>query len=241
MPARERPSERPSEGPSEGHSAAAEAILRLVLPAERAAAIVGDVVETHQGRSPAIWWPTVFGVVFSTLRQQIAGAALTMLACAGCSWLVFMAFSLAFTAAGAAVAYVGWTATRLATEHTGLELVRDAFGWRALPPPSIGALLFVAQAVAMWIAAPYLTGKMAARWCAGRELAVCVVMAAVWPVLAYAAPLVIVRMSWTYAGLHGTVGTSATWLGVPLMMLFVLCGGYRQRVLKAREPVPARG
>jgi hypothetical protein len=215
--------------PSDPRLAAAEAVLRLVIPDDRAAAAAGDLAEVLNDKPAWRWCVPVLGIAASGLRGQILPAMVPMLAFACLAWVVFMAAAVAFTAAGVSVAYIGWTTMRVGSEHTGLELLVHALGFDAIPSTPLGALMFWGQALAMWTAAPYFTGTLAARWWAGRELAVCVVMAAMWPLFAYAAPLVLVRTSWSYAGLQGVVGTSESLVGVPLMMIFVLLGGYRVR------------
>ena len=137
-----------------------------------------------------------------------------------------MAASIVLTVICVIAGAAGWAVVSLAAGHTGFELLMDAFMLRVPWPPHLSLLVFWMQGLGMWMAAPYITIRVGARWWPGRELPLAVACAFVWGVLATTVPLVIVPGVWTPSpGVEIPLGTSDGLLGIVLVAIFTLGGG----------------
>lgn len=207
-------------------AAAAERLLLLFETPERVAAVIGDLVESAEARSRWRFWRSVLGTAVSLLGTQIAGGGVALIGTALAGWFAYMAASLVLTVICVIAGAAGWALVSLVTGHTGFELLIDAFRLRVPWPPQMSLLVFWMQALGMWMAAPYLTIRVGARWWPRRELPLAVVCAFVWAVLATTVPLVIVPGVWTpTAGVEIPLGTSDGALGIVLVAIFTLSGG----------------
>jgi hypothetical protein len=207
-------------------AALAERLLLLVETPERVAAVIGDLVESAEARSRWRFWRSVAGTAVSLIGTQIAGGGVALVGTAVAGWFAYMAASLVLTGVCVIAGAAGWAVMSFVAGHTGFELLMDAFRLRMSWPPQTSLLVFWMQALGMWMAAPYLTIRVGARWWPGRELPLAVVCAFVWGVLATAVPLVIVPGVWTpTAGVQISLGTSDSALGIALVAIFTLSGG----------------
>jgi hypothetical protein len=207
-------------------AARAERLLLLIDTPQRVAALVGDIVESAEARSRWRFWRSVLGTAVSLLGKQIAGGGVALIGTALAGWFVYMAASIVLTVICAILGAAGWAVVSFVTGHTGFELVMNAFTFRLTWAPHMSLLVFWMQALGMWMAAPYLTIRVGARWWPGRELPLAAVCAVVWAVLATTAPLVFVPGVWTpAAGVEIPLGTSDSLLGIVLIAFFTLRGG----------------
>ena len=207
-------------------AAAAERLLLLIETPERVAAVIGDLVESADARSRVRFWRSVLGTAVSLLGTQIAGGGLALIGTVLAGWFAYMAASIVLTVICVIAGAAGWAVVSLAAGHTGFELLMDAFMLRVPWPPRLSLLVFWMQALGMWMAAPYLTIRVGARWWPGRELPLTVACAFVWGVLATTVPLVIVPGVWTLSpGVEIPLGTSDSLLGIVLVAIFTLGGG----------------
>jgi hypothetical protein len=189
-------------------------------------AVIGDLIESAEARSRWRFWRSVLGTAVSLIGTQIAGGGVALIGTALAGWFVYMAASLVLTVIFVTAGAAGWALMSLVAGHTGLELLLDAFRLRLPWPSHTSLLVFWMQALGMWIAAPYLTIRVGARWWPGRELPLAVVCTSVWGVLATIVPLVIVPGVWRpTAGVEIALGTSAGALGIVLVAIFTLGGG----------------
>jgi hypothetical protein len=210
----------------------AEAILSLVVRPERAASAVGDLMETFGESASWSFWMAVARLSVSSLLEQTVSSPFAMVASAVFGWFLYMAISLVLTFGGVVMGTLAWGILYFGAHHTGLELVVNALKLRFDWPPAPLELTSWVQPVVMWMAAPYQTGRLAARSWPGRELAMCAVLICVWVVLASVVPLVIIPGSWTPPGrpdFRIATGTSASPVAIPLMLVFVFLAALRQR------------
>jgi hypothetical protein len=144
----------------------AERLLSKVATPERAASIVGDLVETSPGET--MFWVSVLRIGVSLLWKDVAAHPVRMagLATAGAAMNIIMLAPF-----GAA-----WFLLLIAFGLLGAALHRDM---------TIAATpMFVVMVVCAAIPAPFMTGRWIARRSAGKELAPCLVLSvlafAVW-------------------------------------------------------------
>lgn len=142
----------------------AEQLLSKVATPERAASIVGDLVETSPGET--MFWVSVLRIGVSLLWKDVAAHPVRIagLATAGAAMNIIMLAPF-----GAA-----WFLLLIALGLLGAALHRD-MAIAATP-------MFVVMVVCAAIPAPFMTGRWIARRSAGKELAPCLVLS----VLAYA-------------------------------------------------------
>ena len=179
---------------------------------------------------------TVLGTAVSLIGRQIAGGGVALIGTAVAGWFAYMAASLVLTVVCVIAGAAGWALVLLLAGHTAFELLMDAFRLRAPWPAQMPLLVFWMQALGMWMAAPYLTIRVGARWWPGRELPLAAVCAFVWAVLATTVPLVIVPGVWTpSAGVEIPLGTSDGALGIVLVAIFTLGGGVSAAAERTRR------
>jgi hypothetical protein len=174
---------------------AAHWVLGLLAPRERAAAIAGDLLEDAGGRSRLWFWTTLTRVAVALLYTDARRTPFPLLAFAVLTWLAFMLVSVLLIALGMAGAALLWVVAYVFSHHTGVELITSYFRLRVdwgLPP---AAMLYVVELVMLAIAAPFQTGRFAARCWPQRELAAATMMAVTWPMMATLVPLVGGRMA----------------------------------------------
>ena len=207
-------------------AALAERLLLLVETPERVAAVIGDLVESADARSRWRFWRSVLGPAVSLIGTQITGGGAALMGTALAGWFAYMAASLLRTLIVVIAGAAAWVVMSFVAGHTGFELLMDVFRLRLPWPSHMSLLVFWMQALGMWMAAPYVTIRVGARWWPGRELPLAVVCAFVWGVLATAVPLVIVPGVWRPApGVEIALGTSDGALGIVLVAIFTLGGG----------------
>ena len=210
----------------------AENLLALVLPRERAAAAVGDLLESASGRTRWSLWTSTGRLFATVVADQIAGSPFALLASAAVGWLVYMTATVVLMLPGMLAALLAWGVTSFFSNHTAVELVTGMFGISIGWPPTTLQLAHVVQPLVMWIAAPYAAGRLAARFWPEREVTIAVMLMLAWPALAMWAPLVIMPDSWSVPGradLQIATGTSASIVGIASMLFFVWCGAVRER------------
>jgi hypothetical protein len=202
----------------------AQRILSLAVSSERAAAIVGDLVETAPHRGRAWFWTSLVRLVAASLTEAVRQAPLRFVGWAAISWFVYGVVSLVLTGVGLAASFPLWGIASVLSNHTGVELMTDWLGVRidwGVPAPG---LMRAIELVMLAAAAPFLTGRLAACWWPQRELAAALVMSAIWPLMALLVPLVGFR-------------AGATIDLVPVMVTCMLLGAVWSRV---RQPSPPR-
>jgi hypothetical protein len=184
-------------------------LLSLILPSERASAIVGDLLEETAARGR--FWMHVAGTAGATLGNGVMAAPLAMYVGAGLGWFVYMAVCLGLILVGWAVAGLLWGALYVVGTHTGIELLGDLFQLRVGWPPPSDALGRAVEISVMSAVAPCLFGRASARHWSGSELVAGVIVALVWPLLSMLVP---------FAAFY----TRATLWMMPVVAAFVLAG-----------------
>jgi hypothetical protein len=168
----------------------AEWILSLVVPPDRAASTVGDLME-DAGKGGWLWfWMCVARTALAFLLRNLAAAPLRLTGFAVLGWFAYMTASVILWLCGFVLATLLWGMAYFFTHHTGLELVanllRIRFDW---PPPPTGVMHWM-EALMVWMMAPFQVGRFAARCWPGREVAAWIVMLMVWPLMAVFVPFV---------------------------------------------------
>jgi hypothetical protein len=192
---------------------AAQALLSLVLPEARAAAVVGDLLEDPAARGLR-FWVDVARTAAGALGRSLATAPPGMFGAAVVGWFVYMLASLLFTLAGVLLLYVVWALLYLAASHTGVELITDAAGWR-VGWPDLDAAAPLVGLVAMCLVAPFWFGRESARRFHGSEVTAGVIVALVWQLMAVLVPFALF--------------TRATAAIMPVIGVCVIAGAVRAR------------
>jgi hypothetical protein len=116
-----------------------------------------------------------------------------------------------------------WGLGYFLTHHTGAELLADLLririGWS---PPPASVTHWLELPVIMTVA-PFHVGRLASRSWPGREIAACVVVLLVWPLMATLVPFV-------------AVSTRVSLEAVPLIQTFVLLGALWERHVSQHAP-----
>jgi hypothetical protein len=194
----------------------AEWILSLVMPRDRARAVVGDLVEEAAAQQRPRFWMCVARTALAFLGRNLTTAPLRLAGFAVAGWVVYMMVSVILLPSSFVLAPALAWAAKILTEHTGLELVA---AWLRVPPGSLfpeAAVRLGVELLIMLAVAPLLVGRFTARWWPGREIAACVMVALVWPFLAFFAPFV-------------AISTRLTLPMVPIVAAFVLAGALWER------------
>jgi hypothetical protein len=196
----------------------AETVIALVAPPERAAAIIGDLLERVPRRGETWFWLSVVRTLVATVWQQTGEAPIRMAMHAILGWFgyMLMAAMLLF------IAGISLTMLLLAWDvlgnHTGVELLKDAWPfstsvevdhqnplWRAIE-------LFIAA-----VLAPYLSGHRVVDLWEERGVAFTLVLGMLWASLSIVVPFVLTNR------VSGTL--------LPAIVFFMLAGVVRRRLL----------
>jgi hypothetical protein len=200
----------------------AQRILSLAVSSERAAAIVGDLMESAPHRGRTWFWTSLARLVAASLSADVRQAPFRFVGWAAISWLVYGVVGLVLTGVGLAANFPLWGIASIFSNHTGVELMTNWLGVRidwGVPAPG---LMRAIELVVLAAAAPFLTGRLAACWWPQRELAAALVMSAIWPLMAVLVPFVGYR-------------AAATIDLVPVMVTCMLLGAVWSRM---RQPSP---
>jgi len=205
----------------------AEQLLSVVMPRERAAAVVGDLLERVARRGETWFRPSLSRTTVSCVWRDLAATPFQLAGGAALAWFGYMLSSLLLmTAARVGLIAIG-LAFDVSAAHTGVELVAGPLRLVAyrLAPSGFTAPVEVVMALAV---VPYLAGTCVAdMW---RERAVAFVAAAgiLWAALVSLVP---------FAGFTLRVEHR----DLPAILLFMLAGVLRQRAFTSRSAAaPAR-
>jgi hypothetical protein len=199
----------------------AEAILSSIVAPERAAAIVGDLVEERRGR--ARFWMSVAHIALSATARDLRAAPFAMAGAAALAWFPYMALSLLLAMCGYVVVTLAWGLGYVLTHHTGFELLADVLRLRFDWPPVPSSVSHAMQAVVIWAVAPFRMGRFAGQCWRGHEVSISIVIMLMWSAMSVLVPFVM-------------VGVGASLAAMPLIQTFVLLGALSQRHAFARTP-----
>ncbi len=194
----------------------AEWTLALVTSRDRAAAVVGDLLEDATTRGACWFWSSVFRTAASLVWRDIVEhpARMAGLACGGLAveiGLILLALVLAGVA-GTAIGILG------------------AGSGPSAPLTSARSRLVVKLVVeaSFWVT-PFVVGRVLARWAPGRELAACLAYATLGSIFT-----IVIMIAWpgsdgvSFSGLlWGTLGDTAQ--STPLLVVGAVWGRYRLR------------
>ena len=138
-------------------------MLSLVVPANRAAAITGDLIESAPPRGIRFWMSLAY-VAFSLVLHDIGRTPVRMLVFGVIAWFVYMAVALAAVLAAVPAAWAAGWLWHLAANHTGVELLGVYVPLAPLLLTSAG------EAAALFAIAPFVMGRVLAHVWPGREL-----------------------------------------------------------------------
>ena len=203
---------------------AAHMLLSLVLPSERASAIVGDLLEetsTHSFR----FWTLIARTAATALGYGLMRARLSMFAGAGLGWLIYMFASLGLILVGWVIATVLWGLVYVFSHHTGVELLVNLLRVRLDWPPPSEALGRNVEIVVMCAVAPFSFGLASARYWRGSEVVAGTIIALVWQVTAIVMPF-------------AAFFTRATFMLMPVIGASVLAGAVWARIGSLRTVRP---
>ena len=204
----------------------AENLLSLVAPPDRAAAAIGDLLESVPCRGETWFWLSVVRTEGAFIGKQIRQEASRFVIHAVIAWFAYMLVALLLLVAGILVANIAWMSAYVLMNHTGVELVTGWLGWQlqdgwAPPVVTNGVEVFVMAA-----AAPYFCGRRVVDVWQERAVAFTVILAGVWLMLTTVVPV---------AGHFGNrVGPRMLAVIVPC----ILCGVVQQRLTAIRRLSP---
>jgi hypothetical protein len=201
----------------------AEALLSLVVPADRAASTVGDLMEEAGARGSLWFWQSVARLALSLLARDLRAAALAMAAASALSWFLYMGLCLVLGLGAYVVVTLIWGAAYILAHHTGLELLVDLLRLRFDWPPIPAWMTYAIQAIVFFAIAPVQIGRSSAPYVRGHELSLVLVMLLIWSSMAVFAPIVGVEIA-------------ATPRMMPVIVTFVLLGILMQRRRAAAPP-----
>lgn len=128
----------------------AEILLSLTSPSQRARAAVGDLMEHAEARGPLWFWTSVLHAATANVLRQWIAEPLRLIGIAIVLWLQFIGRCIV-----CAIAVIGvWACIYVADNHTGLELLTEAFGTHVplVPPaPVYGIGLWVLPSALAWM------------------------------------------------------------------------------------------
>lgn len=205
----------------------AETVITLVAPPERAAAIVGDLLERVPLRGETWFWVSVMRTVVATVWQQIGEAPIRMAMHAILVWFGYMlAIAMLLFIAGAGLIMLGLAWDVLAN-HTVIELLTRVWPFSTSFDVDHSNRLW--RAVELFIAAvlaPYLSGHRVVDLWQERAVAFTVMLAGVWLMLTRVVPLV------------GHFGDRVGPRMLAVIVPFILCGVVQQRLAAIRRTAP---
>ena len=205
----------------------AETIIVLVAPPQRAAAIVGDLLERVPRRGETWFWVSVVRTVVATVWQQIGEAPIRMAMNAILVWFGYMlAIAMLLLIFGASLIMLGLGWDVLAN-HTAVELLARAWPFATSFDADHSNALW--RAVELFIAAvlaPYLSGHRVVDLWQERAVAFTVILTGVWLTLITVVPLV------------GRFGDRVGPRMLAVIVPFILCGVVQQRLAAVRRTPP---
>lgn len=197
----------------------AEVILSLTVAPDRAASVVGDLVEERRG--PVWFWTSLARVALSSIGRDLLTAPLGMAVSAALAWFPYMALGLALASAGYVFVTLAWGFAYVLTHHTGLELLADVLRIRFDWPPIPSGVAYAVQAIAIWALAPFGMGRFGGQYWRGHELSISIVTMAIWSAMSILVPFV-------------AIGVRANLPVMPLILTFVLLGAVSARQASLR-------
>lgn len=161
----------------------AEWILSLAVPMDRAAGMVGDLMEEFGGHRFQFWVYVIRTELAYVLRELIA-QPLQLIFGASLAWLGYLLVGGFFAFVAYLVLIPAWGMVYFFGHHSGLELVADFMKFRLdwFPPPDW--VFHGIAALIKWIVVPFHMGRSLAKRSPGRELVSLVAMLIVWPLIA---------------------------------------------------------
>jgi hypothetical protein len=200
----------------------AEQLLAIFMRRDRAAAVVGDLLERVPRRGGTWFWLALTRTAFSSVWRDLSATPLQLAGGAVLVWFGYMLASVLLVM----VAGVGLTVAGLvfdvATAHTGMELVERVLRLVAfrLAPSGFTAPAEVVMALAV---APYLAGtRIADVW---RERSVALVVA--FSLLSLALVVLVPFAGYTLRVEHRDL---------PAILSFMLAGVMRRRAAGSSPP-----
>jgi len=191
-------------------AALAERLLSLVMRPERAAAVIGDLLEHVPRRSQAWFWLALTRTGCACVAGDVMAAPLSLAFGAAIVWFAYMVVVILLGLALQLVLLILGLAFNVGAAHTGVELVAGAltsFVYRIAP----SGLASPAELLVIVAVAPYLTGTRLAQIWRERAVAFVAVVGVVWFGLVTLVPL---------AAVTHRVGRGH----LPVILLFMLAG-----------------
>ena len=193
----------------------AQRALAVVMPPDRAAAVVGDLLEGPP-RTRAWFWRSIAGVGISCIVRDMAAAPVRMTLSAVVTWFGYLMATLLLLFAAYLGAMVLWDAATILGPHTGLELLAG------LVPPDLAdgiessRFMTGIEAGIVFALAPFLTGRRIGDLWKERAIAFVTAVAIVWSPLVVLVPFV-------------AVSSRVGWSSLGVVLLFMLLGAIAQR------------
>ena len=188
----------------------AERLLSLVMRPERAAAVIGDLLERVPRRGQAWFWLALTRTGVACVAHDVMAAPLSLAFGAAIAWFAYMFVVILLGLAVQLVLLILGLVFNVAAAHTGVELVAGAltsFVHRIAP----SGLASPAELLVIVTVAPYLTGTRLAQIWRERAIALVAVVGVVWFGLVTLVPL---------AAVAHRVGRGH----LPVILLFMLAG-----------------
>jgi hypothetical protein len=194
----------------------AEALLSLVGPADRAASVIGDLMEEAGERGRIWFWRSVTRIWLALLGRDLIVAPFAMAVSCGAAWFLYMLVSLVMAFVGYVAVTLVWGIAYVFRHHTGLELLANGLRIRLDWPPIPDWMTYAIQAAVLLALAPFQIGRGSSLFWRGHEMSLAVLMLIIWTAMAWLVPLV-------------GVGIRAYPSMVPVMVGFMLLGALFER------------
>ena len=155
----------------------AEWILAQMFPADRAAAIAGDLLEDAASRGSGWFWRSVAETVFRSAWRELLACRGQLAAIVGGSFFLLVFLTLV----ASLLPPLLWSVLLLLRNHTGVELIYSSYIL-----PSTAPEAFARAVIGLWVQmlVPFQIGRWAARRAVGRERLTWAVMIVGWSILA---------------------------------------------------------
>ncbi len=225
----------------------AEYLVSLVAPPERAASVVGDLMEEAGERGRVWFWSSVTRLWLSMLGRDLVRTPFAMAASSAIAWFLYMGLSVVLALAGYIAVTLIWGAAYVLTHHTGVELLASVLRLRFDWPPIPDVATWAIQAVVLFAIAPFQLGRASAPYWRGRELSLAIVMLPIWIAMAVFVPFVGVGISASLTMMPVVVMLVSAWRpgrAIPRHTCLVVgahSDGLTQRPLSSRRPLRQRG
>lgn len=200
----------------------AEQFLAVVMPRARAAAVVGDLLERLPRRGATWFWLALSRTACASVWRDLSAKPLQLAGGAVLVWFGYMFASVLLVTVAGVGLVVAKLAIDVATAHTAMELVQEPLRLVAyrLAPSGFTAPAEVVMALAV---APYLAGTRIADVWRERSVALVAACGILWVALVSLVP---------FAGHTLRVEPR----DLPAILLFMLAGVLRRRVLSSPPP-----